>query len=359
MDFGYWNLTIEDILKNTDTIKWGIIGVGNVTEIKSGPAFYKTEHSKLVAVMRRDAEKAADYAHRHGVSKWYSDAEKLINDPNVNTVYIATPPDSHASYAIQAMKAGKPVYVEKPMARTYAECIEMLRVSEKTGMPLFVAYYRRTLPAFLKVKELIDSGTIGKPLMINVKLFKPAGERGKTPEQMSWHVFPEISGAGHFYDLASHQFDYLDFVFGPVTDVKGTAANLAGLYPAEDTVSATWKHESGVVGSGSWCFVVDKPEEKDEIQIIGELGSITFSCFQLGAVKIRIGNNEQELSFTNPEHISQNLVKQVVDELRGVGKCTSTGVSAARTSWVLEEIVKDYYEGKETTVKSKTNNKSQ
>ncbi|TNF46633.1 MAG: Gfo/Idh/MocA family oxidoreductase [Bacteroidetes bacterium] len=333
-------------MKNTDTIKWGIIGVGKVTEVKSGPAFYKNEHSELVAVMRRDAEKAADYAKRHNIQKWYANASELINDPEVDTVYIATPPDSHARYVIQAMKAGKPVYVEKPMARTYAECQEMLRVSEETGMPLFVAYYRRTLPAFLKVREMIWDGTIGKPLMINVKLFKPAGERGKTPEQMSWHVFPEISGAGHFYDLASHQFDYLDFIFGAVTDVNGTAANLAGLYPAEDTVTATWRHESGVVGCGSWCFVVDKSQFTDEIEIIGDAGKIIIPTFTHGKVRIFNKNGLTELDFINPENIQFNLVKQVVGELRGVEKCVSTGISAARTSWVLEEIVKEYYENK-------------
>jgi predicted dehydrogenase len=327
------------------SIRWGIIGVGNVTEVKSGPAFYKTEHSQLVAVMRRDAEKAADYAKRHNIHKWYSNGYDLINAPEVDAVYIATPPDTHASYAIQAMKAGKPVYVEKPMARTYAECVEMLRVSEETGMPLFVAYYRRTLPAFLKVKELIDSGTIGKPLLVNVKLYKQADERGKTQDEMHWHVFPEIAGAGHFFDLASHQFDYLDFVFGPVTDVKGTAENLAGLYPAEDTVSATWKHESGVVGSGSWCFVVDESSEKDVIEIIGEKGRISLPCFSPVNVKLTTASGVQEMSFINPEHISQNLVKQVVDELRGIGKCVSTGISAAKTSLVLEKIVKEYYWG--------------
>jgi predicted dehydrogenase len=327
-------------------VKWGIIGVGNVTEMKSGPAFYKNEFSELVAVMRRDAAKAADYAKRHGVKKWYANAVEIINDPEVDAVYVATPPDSHADYAIQAMKAGKPVYVEKPMARTYAECEEMLRISEETGVPLFVAYYRRTLPAFLKVKEMVWDGTIGKPLMINVKLHKPAAERGKTPEQMSWHVFSEIGGAGHFYDLASHQFDYLDFVFGPVTDVNGTAANLAGLYPAEDTVTATWKHESGVVGSGSWCFVVDKEQFTDEIEIIGDAGKIVIPTFTHGKVSVFNKNRLTELNFNNPENIQFNLVKQVVDELRGINKCVSTGVSAARTSWVLNEVVKEYYEHK-------------
>jgi len=330
-------------VKKFDTIRWGIIGVGNVTEVKSGPAFYKNEHSELVAVMRRNAEKAADYARRHNVPKWYSNATELINDPEVDAVYIATPPDLHASYAIEAMRAGKPVYVEKPMARTYAECLEMLKVSEETRMPLFVAYYRRTLPAFLKVKELIDIGTIGKPLLVNIKLHKLANERGKTMDEMSWHVFPEKGGAGHFYDLASHQFDYLDFVFGAVTDVKGSAANLAGLYPAEDTVSATWKHQSGVIGSGSWCFVVDKSQFTDEIEIIGEEGKIALPTFTQGKVTVFNKNGITEPEFNNPENIQLNLVKQVVDELRGVGKCVSTGVTGARTSWVLEEIVKEYY----------------
>jgi predicted dehydrogenase len=242
------------------------------------------------------------------------------------------------------MRAGKPVYIEKPMARSYAECKEILKVSVETGIPAWVAYYRRTLPAFLKVKELIEKGTIGLPLLINVKLHKQADEKGKTPDEMHWHVFPEIAGAGHFFDLASHQFDYLDFVFGPVTNVKGIASNRAGLYPAEDTVSGTWEHKSGVIGSGSWCFVVDESTEKDEIEIIGEKGQISLPCFSPGKLIITTETGVEEMSFTNPEHISQNLVKQVVDELRGTGKCVSTAVSGARTSWVLDEMVKNYYE---------------
>lgn len=317
--------------------------MGDVTEVKSGPAFYKIEHSNLVAVMRRNAEKAADYAKRHNIPKWYSNASELINDPGVDAVYIATPPDSHASYAIEVMRTGKPVYVEKPMARNYAECSGMLKVSEETGMPLWVAYYRRTLPAFLKAKEFIENGTIGKPLMVNIKLYKQAEERNQTKEEMNWHVFPEISGAGHFFDLASHQFDYLDFVLEEVNEVKGKASNLAELYPAEDTVSGTWKHASGVIGSGSWCFVVDESSEEDTIEIIGERGRITLPCFSPGNLKLITEKGVTEIGFNNPEHISQNLVQQVVDELRGGKKCVSTGKSAARTSWVLDEIVKDYY----------------
>ncbi len=327
-----------------DEINWGIIGCGDVTELKSGPAFNKVEHSHLIAVMRRDKEKAADYAKRHGVPKWYSHAGQLINDPEVNAVYVATPPDTHAIYAIEAMKAGKAVYVEKPMARNYRECQEMIRVSEETGMPLLVAYYRRSLPAFLKVKMLVDLGIIGKPLTVHVRLHKPYGEKDQFPQKQSWHVNPEIAGAGHFYDMASHQLDYLDFVFGPITEVKGIAKNLSGFYRAEDTVSAAFAFSSGVTGTGSWCFVVNEESEEDIIEICGTKGKITFSCFRHGEVHLQLSGETTSLSFQNPENISHLLIQQVVHALRCEGKCVSTCYTAARTSWVMEEIVKQFYD---------------
>jgi len=327
-----------------DQINWGIIGCGNVTELKSGPAFNKVEGSKLVAVMRRDAGKAADYALRHGVPKWYSNADELIGDPDINAIYVATPPDTHASYAIAAMRAGKPVYVEKPMARNYTECLEMIRVSEETGIPLFVAYYRRTLPLFLKVKELVDNGAIGQPLTVTIRLHKAFGIKDQFADQQSWHVNPLVSGGGHFYDLASHQLDYMDFLFGPVTEVEGIAHNLAGYYPAEDTVSSSFTFGSKVTGTGSWCFVVGKEAEEDLIEISGTKGKITFSCFQLGDVLLIQEEKTSRFNFQNPENISHHLIRQVVQELQGVGKCVSTGHSAARTNWVLEEITKNFYQ---------------
>lgn len=331
--------------RSLSEVNWGIIGCGDVTELKSGPAFNKVEHSNLVAVMRRNAEKAEDYASRHCVPKWYSVGSQLINDPEVNAVYVATPPDTHASYAIAAMKAGKPVYVEKPMARNHQECLEMIRVSEATGMPLLVAYYRRSLPSFLKVKEMVEDGSIGKPLTVNVRLHKAFGVKDQFPDKQHWHVNPEISGGGHFYDLASHQFDYLDFLFGPVTKVHGIAKNRAGFYSPEDTVSAVFTFDSGVTGTGSWCFVVSEEAEDDFIEISGTKGKIRLATFQQYDVKLTNSEGTTNLSFKNPENISHHLIKQVVSDLRGEGKCVSTGYSAARTNWVLGEIVKGYYEG--------------
>jgi len=329
--------------KSLSEISWGIIGCGDVTELKSGPAFNKTGNSKLVAVMRRNAEKAADYARRHGVPKWYSDGSQLINDPEVTAVYVATPPDTHASYAIAAMRAGKPVYVEKPMARNHQECLDMIRVSEETGMPLLVAYYRRSLPSFLKVKELVEAGVIGKSLTVNIRLHKAYGVKDQFADTQHWHVNPEISGGGHFYDLASHQLDYLDFLFGPIVEVRGTAKNLAGLYAPEDTVSATFSFGSGVTGTGSWCFVVGEEAEEDVIEISGTKGKISFATFQHYEVKLTTSEGTTNFTFRNPENISHNLIRQVVSDLRGEGQCVSTCYSAARTNRVMGEITKEYY----------------
>jgi len=322
---------------------WGMIGCGNVTELKSAPALNKVEGSRLVAVMRRDIEKARDYAQRHGVGRYYGDATELINDEEVNAVYIATPPDTHARYAIQAMRAGKPVYVEKPMARTHAECLEMIRVSEETGMPLYVAYYRRTLPAFNKVKELFENGSIGIPLTVHLTLHLPKGIRDEVAEQQTWHVNPAIAGAGHFYDLAAHQFDYLDYLAGPITVAKGVASNIAGFYEAEDTVTATFGFENGMVGSGSWCFVTNPVNFRDTIEITGTKGKISLPTFAKGDLQLTTPEGTVEISFQNPENIQFHLITQVVNALLGKGECVSTGISAARTSKIMETIVSDYY----------------
>lgn len=325
-----------------ETIKWGIIGCGNVTEVKSGPAFNKVSNSKLVAVMRRDESKAADYARRHSIAIWYSSADKLIADPNVTAIYVATPPDTHAEYAIKALKAGKPVYVEKPMARNYKECLEMIRVAEETGVPLFVAYYRRMLPGFVKVKELIDSGKIGKPLTVLLKLIK-SPSLDELKGNLPWRVIPEIAGGGHFFDLASHQLDYLDYIFGPIIKAKGIATNLGGLYKAEDTVSAAFEFENGVIGTGEWSFVASPENHCDSIEITGDKGKINFSCYDFSPIILEVKGERKVFENERPEHVQFNLIQEIVNELTGKGKSPSTGITGARTNWVMDEIVKDYY----------------
>jgi predicted dehydrogenase len=321
-----------------EQVRWGIIGCGAVTEVKSGPALSKIVGSQLVAVMRRNKAKAKDYALRHGMPKWYDDADELINDADVNAIYVATPPASHAEYTIRAARAGKPVYVEKPMALNFRQCRQMIEACEAAEAPLFVAYYRRCLPDFLKVRELVESGVIGEPRFVSIELYHtPKSDLNK--DNLPWRVIPEIAGGGYFMDLGSHQLDFLDYVLGPIASVTGRAANQARLYPAEDIVSADFVFESGVLGSGMWCFTVAKQCHTDRTQIVGSKGRITFSSFDVAPVRLETAEGTEEFTIPGPEHVQQPLLQTVVDELLGRGKCPSTGVTAARTSRVMDEIL--------------------
>jgi predicted dehydrogenase len=322
-----------------DQIRWGIIGCGNVTEVKSGPAFNKIPNSELVAVMRRDSDKARDYAQRHNVPKWYDDADALINDPDINAIYIATPPDSHEEYAVKAMRAGKPVYVEKPMARNAAECERMNAVSRETGIPLYVAYYRRALPYFIRVKELIDSNIIGDIRFVNVCLqWQPYEEETGADAKPRWRVDPAISGGGHFHDLASHQFDLLEYIFGPVKTAKGISANQAGLYAADDITVANWEFESGVLGNGSWCYTVNKEQREDEARIIGSKGQIIFSFFEKFDITVKTEEGTEVFNIPYPQHVQQPLIEQIVKDLRGEGTSPSNGITGARSNMIMDWI---------------------
>jgi predicted dehydrogenase len=319
-------------------VRWGIIGAGAVTERKSGPGLQRAERSSLVAVMRRDGEKAADFARRHGVPRWYDDADELIADPEVDAVYVATPPGSHREHVLRAAAAGKPVYVEKPMARTAEECEEMIAACDGAGVPLFVAYYRRAMPRFVRVKELLDGGAVGQVRAVAVRLESAAGTW--EPGHLPWRFQPEISGGGLFVDLGSHTLDLLDHLLGPIETVAGTATNLAGRYPAEDHVAAAFTFASGVVGTGLWAF--DAAERRDGVEIVGTAGSLTFSSFGEEPLLLRTAAGEEHIDAPYPEVVQQPLIQTVVDELTGRGTCPSTGQSALRTARVVDALLADY-----------------
>jgi predicted dehydrogenase len=288
---------------------------------------------------------ARDCAKRHGVPRWYDDARKLIEDPRVDAVYVATPPGSHMEYALQAAAAGKPAYVEKPMARNHAECGRMIDAFSAAGLPLFVAYYRRCLPKFVKAKEIIDAGRLGKVTGVCCRLaMPPPGANDRT--RAGWHLNAEQSGGGLFMDVGCHTLDILDYLMGPLSDVRGSAANLAGVGNVEDAVAMSFRLPEGALGTGQWNFA--SAVNEDLIQITGEQGRLTLSTF--GAEPMRLVRQEgQEESFDlpNPPHVQQPLIQTIVDELRGRGRCPSHGESAARTAKVMDIVLADYYGGRD------------
>ena len=286
-------------------LKWGFIGCGEVTERKSGPAFSEVEGSSVVAVMSRREQRARTYAITHGVPKWYTDAQQLIDDPDVNAIYVATPPSSHATFAIMAMKAGKPVYVEKPLAASYEDC-----------------------------------ALIGQILNVQVRFAVPPRELDYShPENLPWRLQPDIAGGGYFYDLAPHQLDLLQYMFGVILDAEGISTNRGHYYQAEDTVSACFRFENGMSGSGMWCFVAHESAREDSIEIIGDRGKLIFSVFDYAPIQLHTSEGVQQITVPNPPYVQFPLIKNVIEHLQGLSLCTCTSVSATPVNWALDRIL--------------------
>jgi predicted dehydrogenase len=214
----------------------------------------------------------------------------------------------------------------------------MIEAFAAKDLPLYVAYYRRRLPLFEKVKELLAEKAIGDLRSLYLQLHQPP-----KPEDLSgadnWRVDPQIAGGGYFFDLASHQLDLLDYLLGPIETVQGIAANQAGYYAAEDSVVASFQFASGVTGVGSWNFAVAPEAGQDVIEIVGTEGKLTFSTFAANPLQLLNSQGSKSWTFENPKHIQSMLLETVIADLRGEGECPSTGISAARTNWVMGQIV--------------------
>ncbi len=322
------------------TIRWGMIGCGAVAEVKSGPGFYKARDSSLVAVTSADPELTRSFAQRHAVAKPYDRTEQMLADADIDAVYVATPPSSHKPLALLVASSGKHVYVEKPMAMRFEECREIVDACEQKGVRLFVAFYRRAMPRFLKIKAWLDQGAIGEVRCVRAVQHQPPAPEDLSRDTLPWRLIPEVSGGGKFLDMGIHTLDIFDFLFGAIEEVHGIASNRAGLYDVEDTVTATWRHASGVQGSGSWCYICGQGE--DRVEIIGSRGRIEFEFFSDKPLKLITEAGVQEADIPNPQHVQQPFIQSIVDDLNGVSPCPGNVESAVRSTWVADEVLKNY-----------------
>lgn len=322
------------------TIHWGMIGCGDVTEVKSGPGLYKAAHSTLLGVTNRTLAKAESYALRHGVSIVYPDVAALLADPGIDAVYIATPPAEHRALTLQAAAAGKHVYVEKPMGMNHDECKEMIAACQVAGVRLYVAFYRRAMPRFLQVKNWIDQGAIGTLCTVSILQRQQPAPEERSPATLPWRLRADVAGGGKFLDMGVHVLDMLAFWFGPIGEVRGQAGNRGGLYEVEDTVTATWRHANGVTGVGNWCYVGH--DDADRVEITGTHGRIEFEFFADSPLRLITLAGVQEIRIANPAHVQQPFIQSIVDDLNGISVCPGDTQSAAHTSAVADKILDSF-----------------
>ena len=301
------------------TVNWGIIGCGDVCEVKSGPAFNKVADSKLVAVMRRNLDKAKDFAQRHGVPKYYGDASELINDPEINAIYIATPPSSHESYLEMTLKAGKPVYVEKPVTVNSASVQRMMEMEKKHDGKVSVAHYRRGLPLFDKIKQLVNDGAIGKVKLILLKTLQQSVRKIITQTDDNWRINPEIAGGGLFHDLSPHQLDIMYWIFGEPQQAYVQVANQGKAYNAPDLIMVQLAFANDIYLNGVWNFNVAETATSDSCEIIGDKGNIRFSFFRVSTIELVTSAGTEIFELEYPVNIQQPYINNVVKFFRGEG----------------------------------------
>ena len=299
------------------TVKWGIIGCGDVAEIKSGPAFQNIPNSELIAVMRRNGAKAKDFAVRHKVPYHFDKAQDLLNHKDITAVYIATPPSTHLEYTLMALDAGKNVYLEKPMTLNVTQAKSIIQALKETSCKLTVAHYRRNLPAFKKVKELLDQETIGAVRNVDIQILQPKKSNIIAKTEHNWRLDPKVSGGGYFYDIGPHQIDLMYFYFGAIKAVAGFTSSENAL--VEDIVNGIISFENGIQFRGIWNFIASAQDQKDTCAIYGSEGSIHFS-FYGEEVQLKNKKGVQVFPFKNPKHVQQPMIAAVVDYFLGKGQ---------------------------------------
>jgi len=323
-------------------IKWGIIGCGKVVENKSGPAFNLVENSSIYAVMRRNIDKAKESAEKLGAKKWYDNVDDLLANDEVNAVYIATPPGLHLEQAIKCCNWKKPTYIEKPFARNYKEAVQITDMFKEAGVPLYVAHYRRALPKFLKIKEILENGEIGTIYEVDFRI-----NRKYNYEEMhsTWLYNSELSGGGKFYDIAPHSIDIMVYLLGNFVEVNGIATNNNKEYDVEDMVVMSFKTDKGVIGTANFnSLALDK---KDRMIIYGTKGKIEFSIHGNDKIIITTESGEKSIEINNPKVIQQNMIENVVSSLLTLKKLNTCSAAEALETYRIMDIVLDkYYHGR-------------
>eukprot|EP00629_Pelagomonadales_sp_RCC1024_P015405 CAMPEP_0119266236 /NCGR_PEP_ID=MMETSP1329-20130426/4789_1 /TAXON_ID=114041 /ORGANISM="Genus nov. species nov., Strain RCC1024" /LENGTH=360 /DNA_ID=CAMNT_0007266105 /DNA_START=85 /DNA_END=1163 /DNA_ORIENTATION=+ len=335
----------QELLKNQESlaalagrgrVRWGIIGCGAVCERKSGPALQKAQRSALVAVMRRDGKKAADYAKRHGVPKSYDTVEGLLGDPEVDAVYVATPPGAHLEIALKVAAAGKPCYMEKPGARSATEEDKMERAFRAKKLPLFVAYYRRAYPRYVALRKALRSGRLGDIKQVVYMHARPPGDSG-------WRTDVEASGGGLVLDVGTHVLDLLDFLLGPLKVETHRATGAPGGPETRVEIGFT---VGKARGRASWDFESDF-DTMDRLEITGSEGSVRCDeCMNGRDLVWKKGGKTETEKFPPPDPVQLPLVTAVVAALLDGTACPSTAASSLRCARVVDEALGDYYGGR-------------
>jgi predicted dehydrogenase len=319
-------------------VRWGLVGCGDISEKRVAPALRDVTGSRLVAVARAQAQKAADFAARHGASRSYADWRELVRDEELDAVYVATPVRLHAEQAVAAAEAGKHVLCEKPMALDPASCERMIGAARAHGVRLGVAYYRHHYPLVRRLRALLDSGEIGRPVLAGVQAFEPFDAPVGHPR--AWLLRRSESGGGPMADFGCHRVEVLLDLLGPLAEAHGISTRARFRErEVEDTCIATLRFESSAAAVVTVTHAAR--ERRDTLEIFGTRGSAHVAVLNAGVVRIVTASGEREESHPPHANLHQPLVEDFVAAVREGREPTVTGAVGLEVARAVEAIYRD------------------
>jgi predicted dehydrogenase len=318
-------------------VGWGLIGCGDISRKRVAPALRELDNCELVAVSRADAARAEEFAREFGAKRRHADWRRLIEDTEVEAVYVATPVHLHAEQSIAALDAGKHVLCEKPMALGVAECERMNAAARANNVRLGVAYYRRFYPAVGRVREILNSGEIGTPVLAQMNAFERFEPGPDNPRR--WLLEKGRSGGGPMFDFGCHRVEVLLDLFGRASEVRGLTGNAVFEREVEDTACALFKFEGGAQAVLSVTHAAREPQ--DTLEIFASEGSIRVGVLNEGRLRIRTAGGEREEVHAPHANLHQPLID---DFARAVVEGRPPGVDGA-AGQAVSEVLELIYRG--------------
>jgi predicted dehydrogenase len=315
-------------------VTWGLIGCGDIARKRVAAALRDTDRSALMAVSRRQTGLARAFAEEFGASKWYSTWAELVADPDLNAVYLATPVHLHAEQTIAAAAAGKHVLCEKPLALSVAECDRMIAACRANNVKLGVAYYRHFYPVINRIRKILQSDEIGKPVMAQINAFESFNPPRDHPRH--WLLRKDESGGGPMFDFGCHRIEVLLHLMGPISKVRGLTANVRFEREVEDTAAALFRFEAG--GCGTLAVTHSASEAQDTLDVFGAAGSVHVTVLNEGNLRVLTAHGERTEAHPPAENLHAPLIADFVEAVLNDREPAVTGEIGRAVALVEEQI---------------------